>query len=260
MIGLEYVLKLWDMQQDELAERLGIKKQNINYWVTGKRNIPKKYLPKLAEIFNIPEKYFQKELKYYHKERIQLMKLYGINDETQLGYGVVDAEFEPSEEFERKQEESVKKEMIKLNSKREDIKELIDKISDLEFGNTEYGATVVLSQIAGKQIKLEFIENVLSTISELDGYRRELAEEILTSLNLLNGKALPYKYTEQSNIDFYNECKEKYGYEGEMEDIIDREGLAFIYKMLDLIKTEQERLRIENEKFKTDIEKYNHYD
>ena len=36
MVGLEYVLKLWNMQQDELAERLGIKKQNINYWVTGK--------------------------------------------------------------------------------------------------------------------------------------------------------------------------------------------------------------------------------
>ncbi len=30
MLGLEYVLNLYDVQHIELAEKLGIKKQNIN--------------------------------------------------------------------------------------------------------------------------------------------------------------------------------------------------------------------------------------
>lgn len=75
MIGLDYILKLWDMQQDELAKRLGIKKQNINYWVTGKRNIPKKYLPKLVEMFKLKEDYFQKELTDIEEFEIHKIKI-----------------------------------------------------------------------------------------------------------------------------------------------------------------------------------------
>ena len=70
MISLEYVLKLWNMTQQELADKLGIKKQNINYWISGKRNIPKKYLPKLSKIFNgIDEEYFQMKLTNLKKIR-----------------------------------------------------------------------------------------------------------------------------------------------------------------------------------------------
>ncbi|HFU4100298.1 TPA: helix-turn-helix domain-containing protein [Streptococcus suis] len=43
MIGLEYILNLFNLQHIELAEKLGIKKQNINMWVKGRQNIPKKY-------------------------------------------------------------------------------------------------------------------------------------------------------------------------------------------------------------------------
>ena len=35
MIGLEYILKVSDIQQKDLAEELGIKKQNINLWIKG---------------------------------------------------------------------------------------------------------------------------------------------------------------------------------------------------------------------------------
>ena len=62
MIGLEYILDIFNMQHIELAEKLGIKKQNINMWIKGKQNIPKKYLPVFENIFNIPGGYFSKEL------------------------------------------------------------------------------------------------------------------------------------------------------------------------------------------------------
>lgn len=75
MIGLEYILNLHNMQHMELAERLGIRKQNINLWIKGKQNVPKKYLPTLKEIFGVEEEYFIKELTDVEKLEIQKEKL-----------------------------------------------------------------------------------------------------------------------------------------------------------------------------------------
>ena len=60
--GLEYILALYDMQHIDLAQKLGIKKQNINLWIKGKQNIPKKYLPVLEDMFSIKADYFIKDL------------------------------------------------------------------------------------------------------------------------------------------------------------------------------------------------------
>lgn len=75
MIGLEYILNLYNMQHIELAEKLGIKKQNINLWIKGKQKIPKKYLPILEELFGTKQEYFMKELSEIEKLEIQKDKL-----------------------------------------------------------------------------------------------------------------------------------------------------------------------------------------
>ena len=75
MIGLEYILGVYNMQHIELAERLGIKKQNINLWIKRKQNIPKKYLPVLEKLFGLKKEYFQKELNEVEKLEIQKEKL-----------------------------------------------------------------------------------------------------------------------------------------------------------------------------------------
>lgn len=74
-MGLEYILSLYNMQHIELAEILGIKKQNINMWIKGKQNIPKKYLPVLEELFQLDRSYFTKELSEVDKLEIQKEKL-----------------------------------------------------------------------------------------------------------------------------------------------------------------------------------------
>ncbi|MCM3055130.1 MULTISPECIES: helix-turn-helix domain-containing protein [Bacillaceae] len=43
MIGLEYILELYGMQQIELAEKLGIKKQNINLWIKKTKDLQKTF-------------------------------------------------------------------------------------------------------------------------------------------------------------------------------------------------------------------------
>jgi transcriptional regulator with XRE-family HTH domain len=63
------------MQHLELAEYLGIKKQNINLWIKGKQKVPKKYLPDLEQLFNIDAGYFGKEIDEIEKLEIQKEKL-----------------------------------------------------------------------------------------------------------------------------------------------------------------------------------------
>lgn len=63
------------MQHIELAEKLGIKKQNINMWIKGKQKIPRKYLPVLQELFGIDREYFMKELTEVEILEIQKEKL-----------------------------------------------------------------------------------------------------------------------------------------------------------------------------------------
>lgn len=75
LIGLEFILGLYNMQYVELAEYLGIKKQNINMWVKRRQNIPKKYLPILEELFEIEREFFSKELTEIEKLEIQKEKL-----------------------------------------------------------------------------------------------------------------------------------------------------------------------------------------
>lgn len=75
MIGLEYILGLYNVQHVELAEKLGIRKQNINMWIKGKQNIPKKYLPILEGLFGLDGEYFIRELDEIDKLEIQKEKL-----------------------------------------------------------------------------------------------------------------------------------------------------------------------------------------
>lgn len=75
MIGLEYVLTVYNLQQVELAEQLGIKKQNISLWVKQRQNIPRKYLPVLENLFGIDQDYFGRELSEFEKLEIQKEKL-----------------------------------------------------------------------------------------------------------------------------------------------------------------------------------------
>lgn len=75
MIGLEYILGLYNIPHTELAKELGIARQNINLWIKCKGKIPEKHLPKLSEKFRIPEEYFQKELTKEDELKIQGIKI-----------------------------------------------------------------------------------------------------------------------------------------------------------------------------------------
>jgi len=84
MIGLEYVCGLYNKKYTNVAQELGISRQVVNIWIKGIKPIAKKHLPKLANMFNLSEEYFQKELTEIDKLKIQKIKL--INECNRLGF------------------------------------------------------------------------------------------------------------------------------------------------------------------------------
>lgn len=75
MVGLEYILNLYNIQQIEIAQKIGIKKQNITLWIKGKQKIPKKHLILFSVMFELPAEYFEKKLNETEKLEIQKYKL-----------------------------------------------------------------------------------------------------------------------------------------------------------------------------------------
>ncbi|WP_294854021.1 helix-turn-helix domain-containing protein [uncultured Oscillibacter sp.] len=71
MKGLEYALQIEGISQSEIAERLGIKKQNLTLWLRGKQAISKKHIPELEKALGISADLLQKELTDEDKLNIQ---------------------------------------------------------------------------------------------------------------------------------------------------------------------------------------------
>lgn len=62
MIGLEYIVKLYDGTYKKLAEKLKITPSTVTDWLSKRRPIPKAKLEALSKLFKLEAEYFQKEL------------------------------------------------------------------------------------------------------------------------------------------------------------------------------------------------------
>ncbi|MGJ7912615.1 helix-turn-helix domain-containing protein [Neobacillus sp. LXY-1] len=84
MIGLEHIVKEFQLEYKEVAKTIGVSSQTIQDWLKGRRKIPKQRLESLSKHFGLPEYYFQKELTYMEKEEIALHYLESISGEIEL--------------------------------------------------------------------------------------------------------------------------------------------------------------------------------
>ncbi|XOK63022.1 hypothetical protein ACJ7K1_07825 [Paenibacillus elgii] len=72
MIGLQYIVKVYNGTYKKLAEKLDIAPPTIMAWLSKKRPIPKAKLEALSKLFHIEEELFTKELNEVEKIQIQL--------------------------------------------------------------------------------------------------------------------------------------------------------------------------------------------
>lgn len=86
MIGLEYIRKLYGDTTSSLADKLGISNVNISHWETQKKPIPEKRLEELSKIYDIPKKFFSKELTKLEELKIEYKKVSHDYDESVIEY------------------------------------------------------------------------------------------------------------------------------------------------------------------------------
>ncbi|MCO0600727.1 helix-turn-helix domain-containing protein [Peribacillus butanolivorans] len=84
MIGLEYIVKEFQMEFKEVANRLGISPQTMQDWLKKRRKIPAKRLEQLSNMFNFPEAFFQKELNFTEKGEVAIRYLERISKEEEI--------------------------------------------------------------------------------------------------------------------------------------------------------------------------------
>jgi len=181
MMGLEYIVNLYNKQFKDVAEELGISKQVINGWIKGRYNISKKHLPKLSKMFNLPEQYFQRQLSELEKLDIQKIKIY--NERTEYEHEdtftdpdtgeeiiITDTRIDESDMF-NDSYINYKKDIIKLTN---EIKEVINnKFNDdaVESNQLPYSALAEASGILNLYEKFTKIikhggifENILNDV------------------------------------------------------------------------------------------------
>lgn len=190
MIGLEYILRLYNLQHIELAEKLGIKKQNINLWVKQKQNIPKKYLPVLEELFGVEIDYFGRELTEIEKLEIQKEKLKkDLNPvikkhEEQFEIGEVnDIVAKPI--YDKEEINTIEREIqkAKLVSK---FKEALDAVDDNPYMDTYKLIVELMGKVQHEAVLHKTIEALahyyevlpdwVNSEPEQDGFEREIFE------------------------------------------------------------------------------------
>lgn len=56
------LIKINKISQQELADYLGVKRQQVSSWAVGKNAIPEKYLQQLAVKLQVPQQVLKKEI------------------------------------------------------------------------------------------------------------------------------------------------------------------------------------------------------
>lgn len=82
MNGLKYIRSLYGDTGENLSSKLGVTKVTISKWENGVSKIPSKRLEQLSKLYNLPTKYFTKELSRIDELKIELKKLSDYYDGT----------------------------------------------------------------------------------------------------------------------------------------------------------------------------------
>lgn len=187
MIGIQYLCEIFGISYADLARRLGISRQTIAAWTSGRRKVSEKHYEKLKEIFKVNEMYFNKELTELDKLNLQRIKLENNTVEYTYKDTIWDEETKQEIEVDRvgynMPVETM--EMLDLDIKH---KELFKNIDDLIARRTE-GAEDEWDYIGKKSEVLEVFELLYEIMNkEYVPYRR--VKNVLDSIKVAKEKRM----------------------------------------------------------------------
>ncbi|NFO65459.1 helix-turn-helix domain-containing protein [Clostridium botulinum] len=229
MFGLDYLCSIYNMQQTELAEKLGVSKQIINIWMKKTRPIPKKYYDKLSEIFGgLDSKYFSKELTELDKLEIQMNKL----DNEWIAEEYEEEAYDPvTGEYERDKNGNII---------------MIKKIA------TDRGQEMYREMLKYDIDKARLVNRLKQTLAEVF-YKAQLKEdyiygdEINEAYSILNLYELFIEIIEKGGISIYSIRNVLTGIANYQKKDFNEGNNTLSVKITNIIKDEEERLRKEAE-------------
>ncbi|MBN1061292.1 hypothetical protein DVV95_05595 [Clostridium botulinum] len=229
MFGLDYLCSIYNMQQTELAEKLGVSKQIINIWMKKTRPIPKKYYDKLSEIFGgLDSKYFSKELTELDKLEIQMNKL----DNEWIAEEYEEEAYDPvTGEYERDKNGNII---------------MIKKIA------TDRGQEMYREMLKYDIDKARLVNRLKQTLAEVF-YKAQLKEdyiygdEINEAYSILNLYELFIEIIEKGGISIYSIRNVLTGIANYQKKDFNEDNNTLSVKITNIIKDEEDRLRKEAE-------------
>jgi len=181
MIGLEEILKVYNMPVTELAEQLNVTRGYVYNWISGKRNIPQKTLIKLSVIFNnLPKEYFTKELTEIEKIEVRTSQIEGLVSNPATYYA------ELIESNKQQFEEDYEDRFVQL-SKVKFIANIANRVKEiLESAELEYVEEIfdsVLDIIDSKKFSQKVLNDILgSVIISYGGVENKKNNEFINKL------------------------------------------------------------------------------
>ncbi|MEF2245381.1 helix-turn-helix domain-containing protein [Paenibacillus sp. IITD108] len=161
MIGLEYIVKLYNGTYKKLAEKLGITPSTVTDWLSRRRPIPKAKLEALSQLFRIEEDFFQKELTkveeielrldYLRRESkrdsFEVEDVIADDDGKEYGYTKI---IDPHEDEWRMATEELKIEKVILTLQGE----LYNELYELDRGNKAYEIIERMTNVLNESVPL----------------------------------------------------------------------------------------------------------
>lgn len=229
---LEYIRKLYNYTLEELGKEIGVSKQAVSQYETGKLELNEDKICKLSKVFiNIPTDYFKiKEITEIDKLLIQNIKFLNENPDVSLP--------EENNRYVRtlKSENEVYKNIEENRSKIKALKTL-KRYEEFIFKREE--------------------DNIYSKIFEMDRVS-EIFDKFITIFQ--NGKKerdiikrILYSIITAYNIEVDNS---EWGDVGVIGGMRDNENDEFATRLIELIKKEEERKELQLQKFKEDLKKF----
>lgn len=132
MIGLEFIVKIKNIEYKEIATYLGISPQSVSDWIKGKRKVPEKRCEQLSELFGIDKDLIGKKLEEDEKLKLHYdiskfnknLQVAEINDDNivQISFNIEeDNKNDKSIYTTSSLEDKVKNERMKVKIKEADI-------------------------------------------------------------------------------------------------------------------------------------------
>lgn len=192
MIGLEYIVDIFQLKYKDVAQSIGVSPKSLNDWVKGRSKIPEKRLKQLSELFNgLKPEFFTEELTEVQQLEIQIEYYEGNSEfaEEEVGWAEDNGETFVTKEVYRQNKEVLTllyDELEIAKATEGSISDLKGLIKNLYYESEDIGEFYSKAEKIGYYMKL--VNYLVSILKGRKSAKTEAIERILYYFTILYGQ------------------------------------------------------------------------